>query len=134
MKALLFERDLHAEVAALARAHVGALVVLPVPLVGFDIQACARVLQFTNGCNASRSRAAVDRELLAARKAEQRAVEGVHGASLLDPENQLCSTDRCSTEVDGVDLYSDDTHLTFAGALRLTPSFVRAISAAGGRR
>lgn len=133
-KTMAFEQSLRREVTALTRVGARVILVHPVPNIGLNEQACAVVLRITGGCAASQPRTAVDAELRPALLAEKRALQHLQGVSLLDLENALCSTARCSTSIRGIDVYSDRTHLTTDGSLLLTPTFLRAMSEALGAR
>jgi len=128
-KTRLMALGLRSEIVALSRVGVPVLVVHPVPEVGVDRGACAVLLLLNGRCFTSRSRALVDRALRRTLAAEQLALRGLRSGSLLDVENDLCTTTRCPSARNGVSLYADNFHLSMVGASTLTPAFYKAIAA-----
>jgi hypothetical protein len=120
---------LHTTLLRLQAAGVPVLLVQPIPVLPLDPATCAVVRVLLGGCSSSLSRGAVDKWLRLAVRTDKAAVRGVKGVSLLDFENQLCEKNRCSTVKNGVSLYRDSRHLSVDGALTLTGTVQRAITA-----
>lgn len=56
-------------------------------------------------------------------KALATAIDGNSLARIADPFEQLCDSEVCPAQINGIVLYRDDDHLSAAGAMRLTPWF-----------
>lgn len=128
-KARIWRQVLHTTLLRLQAAGVPVLLVQPIPVLPLDPATCAVVRVLLGGCSSSLSRGAVDKWLRLAVRTDKAAVRGVKGVSLLDFENQLCEKNRCSTVKNGVSLYRDSRHLSVDGALTLTGTVQRAITA-----
>ncbi|HET7568426.1 MAG TPA: acyltransferase family protein [Gaiellaceae bacterium] len=130
-KARLVRQSLRSLARRLAAAGIPLLLVHPIPrLAAFDPSGCAAIRVLLGDCGASVTRAEADAARAPTLRLETGALRGVALARTLDPIGELCTPARCSSRRDGVDLYLDQDHLSRAGALRLTPLFVRAIRAA----
>jgi hypothetical protein len=55
-------------------------------------------------------------------RAVQQAIGGSDGVHLWDPLPALCARDDCPAEWEGIVMYSDDEHLTYAGSRWLGPA------------
>ncbi len=61
-----------------------------------------------------------------------RAVGASHGSAVVWPHEVLCANGHCDVTRRGLALYSDDDHLSHAGALLLSDLFARALATPGG--
>jgi len=52
-------------------------------------------------------------------------VAGMPGVRVVEPASLLCTSNRCSVEMDGIPLYRDSDHLSRFGALKLSGLFDR---------
>ncbi|MBZ8138438.1 acyltransferase [Rubrivivax gelatinosus] len=110
-------------VAAVRAAGKRVSVVAPLPATGFDVGAClerqasGRMMFGRKNCDIERQAyeraAAPVLELL-------RRVEAA-GVRVVRPERVLCDAKLCRTSLDGVPLYRDKAHLSYAGSVALVP-------------
>ena len=127
-KAKLLERGLASVLRQLAEARIRTLVIHPIPHFGDMAQdwlaaTCPAIRIYAHSCGASVGRALVERQQQLAREAQRRAVASVPGAASADFTEDLCSTDLCVTNSNGLWVYRDATHLSVGGALTLTGRF-----------
>jgi hypothetical protein len=95
------------------------LVVAPMPEQRFEVPPCLvrRSLEY---CSISRRIAEESRSL--ALRAVRQAIGDASAAQLWDPLPALCDEGHCPAERDGIIMYLDDEHLTYAGSRQLGPS------------
>jgi peptidoglycan/LPS O-acetylase OafA/YrhL len=127
-KVRIWQLGLERVLGALARAHVPAIVVHPVPAIPNLPTACTTSAILTGGCRGSITRKAVDARLARSIEAEDRAVARTPGASTLDFEDDLCGKDVCSTMRGDTRMYRNSDHLSVEGALTLTSAFEHAFA------
>lgn len=127
-KAQLWQRGLEEIVGRLEEAGVPLLLVHPMPEFPQAAQGCTTIRIITDGCASTVARQTVRSRLARAKQAERAAIAVSRNAWALDFEDEICTSDRCSTSRDGTILYRDGSHLSVDGALRLTDDFYRAIS------
>ena len=128
-KARLWTEGIRDEVLALNRAEIPVIVVLPIPVLPVNGQACAVILLLANSCSDSLARPVVDARLAAATVAESDALGGLRDASTLDFESRLCSQTTCFSRPPGSRLisYRDSDHLSVGGSKQLASAFYAAI-------
>jgi len=116
-------------VLRLNKAGVPVVLVHPVPGIPFGSGSCAVFSIITGDCAGEISRSAVDASLGSSIRVEDAAIAKAPAAWALSFENQICGKESCSTVRDGVVQYRDPHHLSIDGALLLTCSFYKVISA-----
>ncbi len=107
------------------------VIVLPVPEVGYDVPRTLtlRAMRGLEPDSFTRPRSMYDErngEFVAA----ARRIAADEDAMLVDPTRQLCNADNCATARGNVALYTDDDHLSWAGAKLLADAIVAAGNAA----
>jgi hypothetical protein len=126
----LWEIGLRRELEALNRAGSPVILVLPIPEVPVDAKSCANVLLILGRCHGSLRRDRVDKQLASSVNAERAAAAGLALTTAVDLEDQLCTSTRCSNRApNGELIYRDGSHLSVAGALRLTTTFATLVAA-----
>jgi hypothetical protein len=127
-KERLWAAGLAAVLDRLGAAGIPVLLVRPIPPVPSQPAECAVIRLLLEDCSGRLSREVVGRLLRPAFKAENRALAGAKTAHAVWFEKDLCGRDACTTFGHGILLYRDTYHLTFDGAVLLTPDFKRAIA------
>jgi peptidoglycan/LPS O-acetylase OafA/YrhL len=110
----------------LDKAHVRTVLINTAPhFTGWELASCAaiRVYSDVSSCGTSKSRAEIDKQRAAGLEAEHRAASGVSTVTEVDFTDQLCPTNRCSTNNGSFFMYRDGAHLSVPGARTLTERF-----------
>ena len=119
----VLSRQLNQTIRRLQDAGIEVVIVGPVPYIGWNVPSVL-------AASASRGMAPPDGPRLGDFMAHQRHVLAIlreaeqDGAAIIYPHERLCQL-TCIVRLDGQVLYSDDEHLTTAGAKLLQPMFVR---------
>ena len=126
-KAELWRTGLASTVHQLAGAGVPVVVVHTVPHqteAFWDPSACPALRIYTATCpETSTSRPAIEAQQKLARQAEEQAIAGVEGVWSADFTDDLCFSNSCPSNRDGLLLYLDPRHLSVDGALTLQNRF-----------
>lgn len=116
-----------ATVRTLREAGKEVIIVLPVPEVGYHVPRTMALRAMRGMAPDGFTR---PRSMYAERNgdfiAAARILARDHGVSLFDPTLELCDAQYCATAIKGVALYSDDDHLSRAGAELLADGIVSA--------
>jgi hypothetical protein len=129
VKATLWSAALHHELSVLTRAGLHVVLVHPVPRLRVDASGCAGILVATGRCGGPESRVAVDHDLAVTSTAEEHETHGLPLVTLLNLEPELCDESACPLDRRGIQLYSDEMHLSVPGSRTLTSTFRRTIVA-----
>lgn len=115
-----FETGLRQTVSALEALHLNIVLVSPIPIMPFDAPACLARRNISE-CSTERETAIENREkIIAVFDSIARDFDAV---KIIDPLEQFCETDYCSPLQGDTVLYSDNSHLTVKGSLRMMPLF-----------
>jgi hypothetical protein len=125
----MWRRGLQRTYARLTAAGIRTIVVRDVPRTGFDVPAClsrrAARLLLARPCTYER-RASLAYAAVAAQDVAARGLP-IH---MIDMNDQLCTTPRCTVVRKGVIVFTDDNHLTASFSRSLAPVLGRRIAAA----
>jgi peptidoglycan/LPS O-acetylase OafA/YrhL len=126
----IWQEGTAAFVGRMSAAGIPVVVVHDVP---YQRTACPRVLALADAdrCARGMTRAEAEEQQRRGRVAEQRAVEAMSTAMVLDPVPWLCEGDECALIRDGVWMYRDDDHLSVQGAEALAPRWKEFLTANG---
>jgi peptidoglycan/LPS O-acetylase OafA/YrhL len=127
-KARVWTTGLASVLEQLSAAGIPTVVVHPVPHLGavradWMLETCPYVRIVTESCGTVIGRAAVERQQVQARQAEDLAVAMVPLSTAVDLTDELCTTEACASDRNGLFLYRDATHLSIEGAMTLTDRF-----------
>ena len=130
-KARIWSEGVRKAVLPLSQAGIPTVVINTIPqFIGWGPDCAAiRVYLDVASCGASKLRAVSDAERQRSRFAEEAAVRRLPKAATVDFADQICSPRVCRIERNGLWLYRDGTHLSWAGALTLVDDFTRLVSA-----
>ena len=135
-KAQIWSEGVRKAVLPLARAGIPTVVIHTIPQFVSWSPDCAaiRVYLDVGSCGAWKPRALSDSGRRRSRLAEDAAVRDLPKAATVDFADQICSPRVCRIERNGLWLYRDGTHLSWAGALTLVDDFSKLIEAHGTPR
>ncbi|MEM9048165.1 MAG: acyltransferase family protein [Pseudomonadota bacterium] len=122
-RASVFREGLRRSLAAIRATDAEAVLIGPVPEIGFDPPArLAQAWRFGAGNPTGPTRAAfLTRQAGVFSSFDRLAAE--HDATLIRPDSLLCPQIYCAIVHSGQTLYFDDDHLSLAGAALLAPLF-----------
>lgn len=92
----------------------------------FDPLTCTLMSLYSNDCTATVTRRDADTFQQPERSSLER-IAGETGATLWDPRDHFCTSETCSTQRDGVNLYVDMVHISAAASRALASSLAAAL-------
>jgi hypothetical protein len=130
-KAKLWADGVRKVVQPLSDAGIPTVIIHTIPQFVTWTPDCAAIRLYLDvkSCGKTRPRAQFDETNKVARQAENDGIKGLPLASTVDFADQICSPTVCRVERDGLWMYRDGYHLSWAGALTLVDDFGRMIAA-----
>ena len=133
-----YEDGLRRTAQRLLRSHKKVVVVKSVPVYPMlsTVMACSPELRpawRTLPADCARPRHAVESERRAYNALIERAVRGLQGVTVFDTLNDLCDSQHCYVNRNGIQLYVDAGHFTTAGSELMGAALARAVEQAFAR-